>query len=115
MEWIERHSVFIMLGLAALGWFAQFITSRHQLGGLLKWKDLELPKWQETVIKRLEAIDHEINQVKISDAREIIRVNTVVDDVAHMRRVLDDFREMFITALSSGNVTFNRGERKDRP
>lgn len=103
MDWIEKHSVLIMLIIAMLGWFAQFVTARHQLKGLLKW--------QATVDVKLASIDSEINQIKISGAREIVRTDTLAEDVAHIKRSLDDLREMFIMALSSGTIKFKTQER----
>ena len=99
MEWIEKHSVFIVLVITALGWFAQFIAARNQLKSLVQW--------QGDVDKRLKSIDEEINQIKISDARERIRTDIATEDISHIKRRLDDFHETFIIALSGGTIKFN--------
>lgn len=107
MEWIEKHQVFITLIILVVGYVSQAVY--------IKWQVSSLIKWQDEVDMKLKSIDVEINQIKISDAREGQRIDALVAKIEqqrteasksmeHVTRRLDDLHEMFIIALSGGKL-----------
>jgi len=103
MEWIERHPVFVSIGIVMIGYVVQMLYTKWRVGALLEW--------QTGVDVKLKSIDNEINQIKISDAKEGVRMENVTNelnrqtnDLVHMRAKLDDVHNMMIVALSSGKL-----------
>lgn len=92
MEWIERHPVMTSLAVLTIGWVIQALYTR--------WKVTALTDWQKGVDTKLQSIDNEINQIKISDAREGLRIETLKEDMTELKGELKDIRDMLVMVLS---------------
>lgn len=60
-------------------------------------------KWQDEVDQKLASIDNEINQIKISGARENVRTDALTSRLDTIQSRLDEIH-MFIIALSGGKI-----------
>jgi hypothetical protein len=101
MEWIEKHPVLITVVILVIGYIVQVLYTRWRVG--------ELVRWQAGVDGKLTSIDLEINQIKISDAKESVRMETLSNEMSvmrgemtHIKTRIDDVHEMLIIALSGG-------------
>lgn len=96
MEWVERHPVMVSLLLLSIGWSIQALYT--------KWKVAGLSDWQREITIKLQSIDNEINQIKISDAREGLRLENLKEDMTEMRNEFKDIRDMIVIVLTGGKV-----------
>lgn len=110
MEWIEKHPVFVSISIVMLGYIIQMLYTKWRVGALLEW--------QAGVDLKLRSIDNEINQIKISDAKEGVKMENVTNELArqtndlvHMRAKLDDVHNMLIVALSGGKIGDSRNNQ----
>ena len=110
MDWVEKHPVSVSISIVLLGYVIQMLYTKWRVGTLLEW--------QAGVDIKLRSIDNEINQIKISDAKEGVKMENVTNELArqtndlvHMRAKLDDVHNMLIVALSGGKI----GERNLPP
>jgi hypothetical protein len=103
MDWLEHHPVVTSISIVLIGYVVQALYTR--------WKVNALTEWQAGVNIKLQSIDNEINQIKISDAKEGVRMENVTtelarqtNDLVHMRAKLDDVHNMMIITLSGGKI-----------
>lgn len=113
MEWIEKHPVLITVTILVVGYIVQVLYTRWRVG--------ELVRWQTGVDNKLSSIDLEINQIKISDAKESVRMENLTaemslirGEVTHVKTRIDDVHEMLIIALSGGRLGDRVNTRETR-